>query len=140
MAYQGVTRALQAEQTLHAAEFVFQLVDQFVHDHGRWPTSWSELEQMPFPSDTPSTLNQSLVRNVADERGYWPAASQEIQQRVMIDFQADPKTIATQNPRDFEAIKPIGPYYEFRDTGPWFPSLQKTIRKSVLHEEQSSGQ
>lgn len=54
--YCGITISLQAEMNLHDTEFTIQLVEQFVHDKGHWPRSWAELEQLPFPSKTPSPL------------------------------------------------------------------------------------
>ena len=48
MLYTGVTVSLQAEENLHSTLFTIRLVEQFVHDNGRWPKSWIDLEQMPF--------------------------------------------------------------------------------------------
>ena len=61
MLYTGVTASLQAEEDLHATLFTIRLVEQFVHENGRWPQSWSDLEQLAFPSDAPSPLNGDLA-------------------------------------------------------------------------------
>jgi hypothetical protein len=76
MAYRCVAVSLQAEENLHATLFTIRLVEQFVAENGRWPHSWDELEKLSVP-------------------GYdWPAASTDIQRRVVIDFGADLKEIA----------------------------------------------
>ena len=49
-----------------------------------------------------------------------------MQRRVEIDFNADLNDIAEQNSMTFDAIKPIGPFYEYRDYG-IVDSLQQTI-------------
>src|SRR5262245_53897997 len=75
MACRGAYVSLQAEQNLHDTIFTIRLVDAFVLQNGRWPSSWEELESLPISEE----LN---------ERG-WPAVSTEIQRRVHVDFQAD---------------------------------------------------
>ena len=112
--YRAASRSLQAENTLHATILAVQLVEQFVRDNGRWPTSWKELEETQAPTQV----------------WRWPADSAEIQKRVFIDFQARPQQIAAQDPMSFEAIKPIGPYFEYRDYH-YVPSLQAAIRESL---------
>jgi hypothetical protein len=131
MLYRGVTISLQAEGNLHATLFTIRLVEQFVADNGRWPHSWDELEGLSITTDPPSPAqgNVSAIR-IGGQHGYeCPAASPEIRKRVSIDFQADPEEIARQDPMTFGAIKPIGPYYEYRDYG-FVTSLQATIRRS----------
>ena len=116
MAYLGAVESLEAEKTLHSTIFVIRLVEQFVNDQKRWPRSWEELESLdPHPEN---------------DRYEWPAASKELQKRVSIDFDADPSRIAEQPSMSFTAIKPIGPYYEYRDYA-WVPSLQRTIRNTT---------
>ncbi len=114
--YRCVAVSLQAERKLHAARFAVRLVERFVAEKGRWPRSWGELEQLPFDGDLFG-------------RG-WPAASPEIQRRVVIDFAADPAEVARQDPLAFTAVKPVGPHYEYRDYGD-VVHLQATIRQSV---------
>ena len=132
MVYRGITVSLQAEENLHATLFTIRLVEQFVAEQGRWPRSWGELEAMPVSGDAPPPLQGEIsALRIGGQRGYdWPAASPEIQRRVAIDFAADPAAIVRQDPMDFTAIKPIGPYYEYRDYG-FVASLQATIRRSI---------
>lgn len=116
MVYRGVTVSLEAERNLHATLFTIRLVEQLVADRGRWPGSWEELESFSAPDDLHGTR--------------WPAASLEVQRRVRIDFQADPQEVAWQDRMSFSAIKPIGPFYEYRNYGE-VASLQATIQKSI---------
>jgi len=124
MVYCATTTARQAEMNLHDTEFTIQLVEQFVHDKGQWPRSWAELEQLPFPSKTPSLLNVQY-----EAFRSWPAASQQLQECIAIDFQADPQQIAGQDPMKFDAIKPIGPSYPYRYH---VSSLQKTLQLAIF--------
>ena len=132
MLYTGVTVSLQAEENLHSTLFTIRLVEQFVHDNGRWPKSWIDLEQMPFPSDAPSPLNGELtVIRIGGSHGYkWPDQSPHLRECVAIDFDADANSIISQDPMDFQAINPIGPHYEFRDYG-FVKSLQNTLKEST---------
>ena len=57
----------------------------------------------------------------------WPESSSTMQQRVKIDFAADLHEISEQDRMTFDAIKPIGPCYEYRDYG-IVDSLQQTIK------------
>ena len=134
MLYTGITVSLQAEEELHATLFTIRLVEQFIHENGRWPKSWSDLEQMPFPSDAPSPLNGELtVTRIGGSHGYdWPMQSLHLQECVTIDFAANANTIINQNPTQFEAIKPNGTYYEYRDYG-FVDSLQETLKKATAN-------
>ena len=133
MLYTGVTVSLKAEENLHATLFTIRLVEQFVHENGRWPESWNDLEQMAFPSDAPSPLNGELtVIRIGGSHGYkWPDQSRHLRDCVAIDFHVDAKTITAQNPMDFQAIRPIGPHYEYRDYG-FVESLQATLEQSAV--------
>jgi hypothetical protein len=66
----------------------------------------------------------------------WPARSQIVRERVFIDFHADPEQIARQDPMKFDAIKPIGPFYEYRDYEA-VPSLQSTLQKAIGDRKQA---
>jgi len=136
MVYVGIKVSLQAEENLHATLFTIRLVDQFVHDNGRWPQSWAELEQMSFPSDAPSPLNGELaVIRIGGSHGYdWPGRSPHLQERVSIAFDVDAQAIVTTPFMEFNAIKPIGSYYEYRDYG-FVESLQESLKKA--NEERS---
>lgn len=142
MIYIGVRESIRAEDNLHATLFVIRLVEQFVDENGRWPKSWSELEQMQFPSDAPSPLHgfpapkpgEATVVRIGGQHGFdWPDQSQFLQECVAIDFDPDIAAIANQDPMDFEAIKPIGPYYEYRYYG-FVESLQETLRSASGHD------
>jgi hypothetical protein len=122
--YISISTSLQAERTLHATRFTICLVEQFVHDKGRWPTSWDELERFPFPSNTPSSLNAN------DNIYEWPGKAKQVKECVAINFQIDQSVVANQDPTDFTAIFPIGPCYEFRDNG-FLPALQRTLRTAI---------
>ena len=140
MLYTGITVSLQAEENLHATLFTIRLVEQFVHDQGRWPQSWRELEAVKLPADAPSPLNNELtVIRIGGSHGYdWPAQSPHLQECVTIDFAADANTIINQDPMQFQAIKPRGPYYEYRDYG-FVESLQATLKDAVAQARASEG-
>jgi hypothetical protein len=120
--------SLRAEENLHATIFTIRLVEQFVYETGRWPDSWVELEQMEFPSESPSPLNDwGPYRDDQD----WPGRSPRLQQCVVVDFDADIERIINQDPMEFDSIQPNGPGYEYRDYE-YVPSLQETLRKSAV--------
>jgi hypothetical protein len=111
----AVKTAVQAENTLHANRFVCELVQRFVTQHHRWPDSWDELELVPGS-------------DLCNGEYQWPEDAAAIRQRVAIDFQADPRKIAYEDPEEFSAIRPLGPNYG----NPVFVStLQQAIRESM---------
>ena len=133
MLYRAISDSLQAEKNLHATLFTICLVEQFVHESGRWPESWRELERMSFPNDAPSPLNgePSLIR-IGGSHGYdWPSQSMYLQGRVTIDFGVNPDTIINQDSMEFEAIKPNGPCYDYSVYG-FVSSLQETLKLAEL--------
>lgn len=134
----GITVSIRAEQNLHSTLYVVRLVDEFVYENHRWPKSWSELEEMQYAGDAYTQRNGELnaLRVGGAMTFQWPADSLVLQRRVNINFDADPNVIVHQNPMDFDAIKPNGPYYEYRDYG-IVDSLQKTMR-DVLEESEST--
>src|SRR5207249_1677034 len=103
LVYSVVATSLEAERNLHATRFTIGLVERFVTETGRWPRSWGELEGLS-------------TRDTLFGQG-WPAASSFVHRRVCIDFESDPWEVARQDPMRFTAIRPIGPYYEYRDYG-----------------------
>jgi hypothetical protein len=135
MIYEGVTNSLRAEENLHATLFTIRLVEQFVAEHRRWPASWSELEELNVPVDAPQPANRELaVVRIGGSHGYrWPDASPHLQQCVAVDFHADPGSIAREDPSDFRAIKPIGPYFPYLKYG-FVESLQETIAAAMPTE------
>ena len=75
MVYSGISISLRAETNLHAIRLTIRVVEQFVHDKGRWPRSWEEMEQQRFPSTTPSPLNVGYRESEG-----WPAVSKHLQE------------------------------------------------------------
>ena len=117
--FQAVSTAIRAEKNLHASLFVVRLVEEFTYTNNRWPTSWAELENMPFSGDGYSPRNGELSAlriGGACDFG-WPADSEMIQGHVAIDFSVDVSRIADQDCLEFDAIKPIGACFEYRDYG-----------------------
>jgi len=106
----------RAKANAYYAFFAIQLVERFVSEKGRWPRSWSELEGVPM-HEGPFGLE-------------WPACSPEVRRRILIDFGADPRDVARQEPMSFAAIRPTAPYVEYRDFG-HVQALQQAIRKSL---------
>jgi hypothetical protein len=111
--YRGVSASVHAEYVLHAALLTLELLDEYVAQHdGEWPRTWADLEQLP--------PKQNMFE--------WPTDSREVQKYVTVDFAADPKRLAQQTPAEFDAVRPIGPYYPFEDR--WqMKALIKTIRE-----------
>jgi hypothetical protein len=139
MLYVGVSVSLQAEENLHATLFTIRLVEQFVHDKGRWPASWDELDGLPFPGTAPSPLNGQMSSKayIGGQHGYeWPGETKHVKECVAIDFQIDQGVIARQDPKDFTAISPIGPCYQYRDYG-FVQSLQQTLRLAIESNNKS---
>jgi hypothetical protein len=126
--YNGISTALRAEHNLHSTLYVVRLVDEFVYENKRWPESWDELEKLKFTGNayTPRNGELNALRIGGAIEFQWPDSSLTMQRRVEIDFNADLNDIAEQNSMTFDAIKPIGPFYEYRDYG-IVDSLQQTI-------------
>jgi hypothetical protein len=109
--------AFHAENALHATNEACDLANRYVQQHnGAWPRSWHDLEQIKCP---PGTFNMFP----------WPEKSAELQQFAAIDFTADPDQLAKQTTADFEAIKPIGPYFPYKQDG-CVASLLESLRAS----------
>src|SRR5262249_24801914 len=115
MVYHGISTSVTAEKNLHATILAVIVVERFVEERGRWPRSWEELEGL---------------KGTDHRNGYvWPKSAAEIRRRVAIDFDADPREVARQDPMTFTAIRPIGPYYEYRRYD-FVPALQKALREA----------
>jgi len=76
----------------------------------------------PLPSDQQEDFTSFI--------GPWPESVEEVKRRVYINFQPDLKEIAHQDRYAFDAIKPIGPHYEYRGYGD-VDGLQETLRWRV---------
>jgi hypothetical protein len=112
--YQGVSASNHAEHVLHAALLTVQLLEEHVvQHHGEWPRSWADLEALP-------PRRWGMFE--------WPKDSRDVQRYVAVDFSADPKRLAKQTADEFNAVRPIGPYYPFKDRGS-VESLLKAIRE-----------
>lgn len=81
----------EAEANLHAFFRVHRACCQFVQKNtGAWPSSWDDLRRIDPETDFAS-----------------------VAKRVSFDFEADPKTLATQTPESFTAIVPNSPCYVY---------------------------
>ena len=116
LVYRVVSTSLQAEANLHYSLDALQIVERFVTQNGRWPRGWAELEGVDMRD---GRIDQD-----------WPRVSADMQQWIAIDFGADPQDVAQQDRMNFSAIRPKGPYYEYRDYG-YVERLQDAIRKSI---------
>lgn len=116
--YEGISASLHAEHVLNAALLSVQLLEDYVvlHD-GDWPRSWADLEGLP-------PREWAMFE--------WPKDSRNTQQYVAIDFSADPRRLAKQEVDEFEAVRPIGPYYPFKDRGS-VATLLNAIREHAAH-------
>ena len=101
--YLGISASLHAEKALHSINLVTVVVDRFVQQEKRWPKSWDDLHAI-------STVDAPTMYS-------WPGDAKTVQQFVAIDFETDVKVIASQTVGDFDAIKPIGSYYPYKDYG-----------------------
>jgi hypothetical protein len=112
--YQGISASIHAEHVLQAAQLTIQLLRDYVVRHdGEWPRSWSDLEGLPSRS-------WGMFE--------WPKDSQNVQRYVTVDFNADTRRLARQGVNGFDAVRPIGPYYPFKDEGS-VAALLKAIRE-----------
>ena len=120
----GISTSLQAEKTLHAIGLVTVVVDRFIQKEHRWPKSWEDLRTVSAGDRTSAMYS-------------WPDDVEVLQRRVMINFDADLKTIASQTIDDFDAIQPIGPCYSYKHYG-YIRPLIETIRALVDRQKASS--
>ena len=115
--------ARHAEFALHGTTLVIMVVEKYVHDHGKWPASWKDLESVSLDPGG---------------RFSWPGGLKElqnIQEFVEVDFSLTLDQVANQRCDDFHAIRPHGTAYSGWERG--IPSLLQTVqkaRKSVKNE------
>lgn len=119
VAYRSITSALWAENNLHTMCYVVGLIDQFVTERGHWPKSWEELQGFPYEGDRIP--------------GKWPNNAVEVKRRTIIDFEPNLQLTATQDRMQFDAVKPIGPTFEWRDYGD-VAKLQATLKQKLKIE------
>ena len=108
--------SVQGENALHAVNLVTVVIDKYVDDTGKWPTSWGELA-------TVSSVNHWGTYS-------WPEDLEKVQRYVAVDFDADPARLAKQGVHEFDAIKPIGPCYPYKHYG-FVAALLETLRKNT---------
>jgi len=112
--YTLIMAADQAERVLHATQLVTLVAEKYVQDYGKWPTSWDDLERIPFP-------DRAMYR--------WPGDSERVKALVHVDFGVSLEQLAKNSPRGFQAIKPLKPTFDTYDL--YFDSLLATIRHSA---------
>jgi len=116
----AISSSVHAEKTLHAVNFVTIVVDRFVQQEHRWPKSWDELR----------TVEATGVGSMYS----WPADVDILRQFVTISFDADMGVIASQTVDDFDAIRPIGSYYPYKDYG-HVKTLIETVKHSISGQQ-----
>lgn len=132
-------QAIQAEQNLHSTLFVIRLVDHFVQERGRWPDSWTELEELSFgPESTRSGAQGSnLIRVGGAMTVDWPRQSRELQNRVAIDFAASEADIVAQDVVEFRPIHAVGSTFPYWKYG-FIEELQDSLRASLSRSGEST--
>jgi hypothetical protein len=91
----------RAEHSLHAVRLVIVVVEKYIQQCGRWPSSWRDLESV----------------NASENGMYsWPCDSEEIQAHVEVNFDLTLESVAHEEVDHFDAIKPrTASYPGFRD-------------------------
>jgi hypothetical protein len=115
--------SLAAEERLQTTLYTIRLVDLFVQSHGRWPSSWRELQTVKVPAKLVTTTYSE-----GQEMYRWPESSEYFQRYVIIDFNADPNVVAQQSTDDFIAIRPNGTHYPYKEYH-FIEDLQQTLRQ-----------
>jgi hypothetical protein len=121
--YDGTSASLHAEKGLHATQFTFEAIEDYVRKHnGAWPRSWKELERSSPQMD-------DVYR--------WTGGSYKVQEFVSVDFDADPDRLAKQTEEEFQAIRPVGPFYgSYRIEIPFMlEALRQTRELKPRHAE-----
>jgi hypothetical protein len=112
--YDGISASLHAEMGLHATRQTIETVEVYVKNHnGQWPRSWNDLEQS---------------RSAVAEVYRWTGGREHVNEFVFIDFDADANRLAKQTDDEFDAIRPVGPFYgSYRFA---IPLLLQTLRQT----------
>ena len=113
----------QAEKGLHALLLVTPVVERFVHQEIRWPTSWDDLQVV-------DTVEAASMYS-------WPDDAEIVQDHVTIDFDADLTTIASQTVDEFDAIRPIGAHFPHKDYG-YVRSLIETAKTAADSQQKTN--
>ncbi len=116
--YTAYTLADHAERALHAVNLTTVAVERYVDRERKWPKSWEDLA-------TINTVDGSGIGIYS-----WPADHDWIKQYVTVDFHADPNILAKQTVEEFDAVKPIGVYYPYKQDG-HIATLIETLRRTT---------
>jgi hypothetical protein len=111
--------AKHAEFALHGTTIVIMATEKYVHEYGKWPATWKDLESVSL--DPGGTFS-------------WPndlKELQDIQEFVEVDFSVTLQQVASQRVDNFSAIKPHGPAYGGWQAG--IPSLLKTVQDTIVN-------
>jgi hypothetical protein len=113
-----------AERDYSLTLFVLKLIEDYVTEHGEWPKSWHDLEQVK-----------------RTEPWDWPKDSGTVQGRIAVDFNVNLNELAGQSVDQFQAIRPIHPNVLFNDDnlrkGP-VESLLKTVRRLTKENNEAA--
>jgi hypothetical protein len=112
-AYRVVDLLCEAEVTFQGLFFASRLVENYmVETGGRWPTSYSDLEN---------------VRPFEMTYYHWPQDRAELERRINIDFTIPPSELKRSRQAREKFITPIEPSYRYSQTE--FEELWKTIER-----------
>jgi len=90
--------AWEGEKTFHSFVLATAVVERFIQQENRWPTSWDDLQVV-------DTVEAGSMYS-------WPNDAKIVQDYVTIDFDADLTTIGSQRVEEFDSIGPIQAGYE----------------------------
>jgi hypothetical protein len=119
IAVRSAMYALQAEKTLQAYRLVMDLLCVYVQtSSGDWPQNWNDLRSASH----------------AQQNGMWrwPQDSEEIQERISLDFGVRCEDIAAMDPQEFQVVQQTEPNY-----GPdefLIRRLLQACRQSKVHQ------
>jgi hypothetical protein len=116
LVYTAYSLSDHAERALHAVNLTTVVVEKCVDREGKWPKSWEDL----------ATVRTDNSRGIYS----WPTDCDEIKLLVTVDFHADPRVLAKQTVEEFDAIKPIGACYPYKQDG-HIAALIDTLRRTT---------
>jgi hypothetical protein len=115
--YRAVSRSIDAETTHQAYTRTLQALTAYVHDVGRWPSSWNELAEIDLKRPDGGDLGSHEYLK-------------KVESRVHIDFKLMLNEIADMTPENFSAVTAVFPNYGPDEPG--IVRLLQTIRTSQL--------
>jgi hypothetical protein len=115
-AYRGQQDLVRSHQMV-MGRVATEMVTEYVEEHeGEWPRSWHDVATI----DPGPPFNEPGRKSIVET----------MQSRLIIDFQADPATLAQQPVEEFVAIRPRGADMELAYRDYWnVKSLLETLRK-----------